>query len=67
MKYLGLVLTLFLVSCGSERYEQTEPRDLSNKYVVICIDGHQYYQRRAGHKGMTAIKLDSEGKPVKCK
>ncbi len=37
------------------------------KFDVLCIEGHEYYKRTVGgYKGIGMIRLDDEGKPVKC-
>lgn len=40
----------------------TNPDDYEN----ICIEGHVYHTVNFGQKMALAIKLDDEGRPVKC-
>lgn len=39
----------------------------ADSYNKICIEGHTYHVANFMAKVSTAIKLDDEGKPVKCK
>lgn len=35
-------------------------------YEYICIEGHIYHTVNFGQKMAIAIKLDDEGRPIKC-
>ena len=35
-------------------------------FEPVCIHGHTYYRANFGVKAMMGIKLDDEGKPVRC-
>jgi len=40
----------------------TDPTD----YESICIEGHVYHTVNFGQKMAVAIKLDDDGRPIKC-
>jgi hypothetical protein len=51
-----IILLLFicsLIGCGG--------------YNKTCIGGHVYYEKNYMYAGYLAIKLNDNGKPVKCK
>lgn len=56
-----------MLSCASCYDEIGVAKSGSAKFDIICLDGHSYYKRSAGYNGYLAIKLDDNGKPVKCK
>ena len=61
-KYLMLwFVILFLVKCGD--IETKRQRDLSSNFDKVCIENHIYYFTG---NGFLAIKLNDDGKPVKC-
>jgi len=63
-KYLMLwFVILFLVKCGDIETKTKKQRDLSDIFDKVCIENHIYYF--AGN-GYLAIKLDDNGKPIKC-
>lgn len=35
-------------------------------YEIVCIGGHEYNYASFAAKGFLAIKLDDDGKPIKC-
>jgi len=43
-----------------------ENKNVDDKFNKICFEGHTYYMRASGHKGYLAIKLNHDGRPVKC-
>ena len=43
----------------------TEGRE-SGDYDPICIHGHMYWTATFGMKGMLAIQVDDEGRPISC-
>ena len=53
---IAFVICCFALSCGRDRTNI----DIGYVFDKVCLDGHVYYQ------GM-GIKLDDNGKPVKCK
>ena len=59
-----LVLVAMCNSCtmGKDRTN----KDSSKYFDIICIGGHQYYQRWAGDRGYLAIRLTDNGKPIRC-
>ena len=70
IKIAGIILVL-LATAGCEnnecREESKRPmNDRTSSYEEVCIGGHVYYQRSRGHQGYLSIKLDDNGKPVKC-
>ncbi len=60
-----LILILF---CNCHNYGRNRTNeDFSKKYDKICIEGHVYYFFPGNGYGDSAvIKLDDNGKPVKC-
>ena len=57
-----LFVCLMFIGCS----RNTDKKDKSSSYDIICIDGHQYYRHRGHQVESTAIKLSPEGKPVYC-
>lgn len=41
-------------------------KDVKNDFNKICVEGHVYYQQREVYGQVIFIKLDDNGKPVKC-
>lgn len=64
MKYL-IMLTL-LVSCGKSVISEEGLR--IKDFEKTCLEGHVYFFNYGGQYGGSfgAIKLDQNGKPVKC-
>ena len=60
MKYL--LALMFLVGCTQVVDQQGRPVIKPEEH---CIGGHTYYGN-PWYKGWAAIKLDDDGKPVKC-
>jgi len=58
MKYFLFLLVSFLIGCNSG-----VESDSFSRIYIICVEGHQYY---TGLHGRMAIKLNSDGKPIKC-
>jgi hypothetical protein len=64
-----LLVLLATAGCGNNecREESKRPMDDHTRfYEEVCIGGHVYYQRSIGYQGYLSIKLDDNGKPVKC-
>lgn len=40
--------------------------DWSDKYFVVCVNGHEYYTSYSGRHDVLAVRLDDNGKPIKC-
>jgi len=38
----------------------------NNDYSLVCIGGHEYYHASFATKGFLAIKLNDDGKPIRC-
>ncbi len=62
MKYVLFLLVLITMGCARD----ISRKDHSPYYGIICIDKHEYYKQRSGYAGL-AIRLNSDGKPIKCK
>lgn len=60
------ILTLFPFKALS----QEKPKDLTREFKIVCLGGHQYWFRNlysyGGFYESLAIKLDDNGKPIKC-
>jgi hypothetical protein len=41
-------------------------KDSTDDFDKICIEGHVYYMRTTPYHGYLSIKLDDEGRPIKC-
>ncbi len=78
-KYIVLCLILILSSCSeSERVTVVKQKRKTTDKILkdvagnsnfnkICLEGHTYWYRSSGHATAFAIKLDDDGKPIKCK
>lgn len=64
IKIAGILLALLAIQCS----EGDGIEDKTSSYEEICIKGHTYYEQDSWfwRKGMLSIKLDDNGKPVKC-
>ena len=40
--------------------------DKEEDYSIICIGGHEYYRANFMNKGFLGIRLNYDGKPIKC-
>lgn len=67
MRYILLLITLLLcISCAD--YDSIGMiRSGDEKFKIICLEGHSYYLKVDVYQGFLSIKLDDNGKPVKCK
>lgn len=76
---LCLFLLIFLLSsCGLDDIEiktqeiELDKGKVTNKVschpsiVIICLDGHEYFYNDLPHSQALAIKLNDDGKPIKC-
>jgi hypothetical protein len=62
-KFMCFIIGFCLLSCnGSDKTSF----DVKDDYDKICIEGHVYYKRSMPYQGYLSIKLDDNGKPVKC-
>jgi len=59
MKYIIILLCLGMFGCNGNRLNI----DKSSIFNTICLDNHVYYD--SGYR--LAIKLNDDGKPIKCK
>ena len=62
------MITLIIIQLGNLYYDNTHGNvniaiDKKDKFNIICIDNHRYYERN----NFAFIKLDDNGKPIKCK
>ena len=65
MKYLLGVLTLSLiVSCTNGKRDNINK---SGDFDTICVDNHVYYEYESPYKYALSVKLNDDGKPIKCK
>jgi len=62
----GLIIALVLVISIGISYKGMQEGRTGDDYTEICIHGHSYWTATFGMKGMTTIRLDDDGKPVKC-
>ena len=66
MRYLIMFALLFSIGCADyNNIGQAESG--TEKFHIICLEGHSYYQRAVGYIGYFALKVDDNGKPIKCK
>jgi len=63
-KIIFLLTCIFLISCGEQR--NWKDTDTITPMRKVCVEGHVYYKNMAPYNGGIAIKLDDEGKPIKC-
>lgn len=61
-----LVLFILLSSCNEPNGRDLSNKEVSDWYDKVCIENHIYYEISSGHRASMAIKLDDDGKPVKC-
>ena len=65
---ITIILINLFIGCTINKRKK---RDMSNVeisqyYNLICIGGHQYWQRNFCKGGVLANRLDDDGKPIKC-
>ncbi len=60
--FYAIVIIVSLVFSFKSCSKGKDPSD----YEYICIEGHTYHTVNFGQKMAIAIKLDDEGRPVKC-
>lgn len=71
IKTAGILLALLAIAgCRENSEKPVTPSDRTGDFKKICIEGHIYYEKTvtfgyAGY-GYLSIKLDDNGKPVKC-
>jgi hypothetical protein len=65
MKKLILSIMLLGLSCVRVDSNGTEYSS-GYSFRKICVEGHTYYFQTVINQGFLAIKLDSDGKPVRC-
>lgn len=58
------IIASLCYGCAVERPEYKGTTE--SGFDMICIENHIYYQDDSGYNGYLAIKLDDDGKPVKC-
>lgn len=72
-----LFFLVVLSSCGLDDIEvRGQEVGLDNKMtnrvschpsiVIICLEGHEYFYNDLPHSQALAIKLNDDGKPIKC-
>lgn len=61
---LLLVSIIFITSFNKEAGQKN--KNEKSKYITVCLDGHIYFERVELKSRSLAIKLDSDGKPIKC-
>ena len=64
--YGTAVAVVFAVIAGIAYYTWTLGSD-EDDYHIVCISGHEYYRANFAYKMAVSIKLNDDGKPVKCK
>ena len=65
-KIVSVIVFIFLALLAILYWNIANLGKDGSDYSEVCIGGHTYYNANFLAKGMTAIKLDSNGKPVKC-
>jgi len=63
--YWVIIILLFSFA-GIAGYKTYTLGSDQNDYEILCLDDHQYWRANFMAKGFLAIKLNDEGKPVKC-
>ena len=63
--YAVLLFAVFSISIYSV-YRYTTLGNKNSDFKKICIEEHIYYKASFVSKGFMAIKLDTDGKPIKC-
>ena len=62
----GIVIVILVVIVGVTWFKTSRLGSKSSHYKEVCIQGHTYYRANyMGKMGLT-IKLDDNGRPVKC-
>lgn len=62
---LSCILTILFAS--TVVYRQWNLGDNESDFKTVCIGNYQYFKASFLAKGLLAINLDDNGKPVKCK
>jgi len=62
LKYVSLFFVLIIMSCNTN----SSVIDTTFPVQEICIEGHAYYKTFGQYNGI-ALKVNDEGKPIKCK
>ena len=60
---LLIILTLSVIGCIS-----TNPPTAKQLLNIekVCIEGHIYFKGNAVYEGYFGLKVDDDGKPIKC-
>lgn len=70
IKIAGIILALLATAgCGNNECREESKRPMNDRtrfYEEVCIGGHIYYEGGAYQEWALSIKLDDNGKPVKC-
>ena len=63
----GTVMVAILAVAASIAYYTWTLGSDEDDYHIVCIGGHEYYRANFAYKGFLGIKLNDDGKPIKCK
>lgn len=64
-----LYILLFVIALvfGVYMFVNMQFREQKNKdYEIICLGGHEYWRMNFIQKTAVTIKLNDDGKPIKC-
>jgi hypothetical protein len=61
-----VIVFIFTILCGVFLKLWTHGKN-EEHYVTICIGGHEYWRADFAAKGFLAVKLDDDGKPIRCR
>ena len=56
---LGILIWLVIMN---DRTATVEPEDMN----IVCLEGVEYWYRQSGHKGMLAVKYNTDGTVSLC-
>lgn len=62
----GLIFVVIMGIAAMVSFKGMQEGRGGDDYEHICIHGHSYWVATFGMKGMLAIHVDDDGKPVKC-
>ena len=61
------LLAVGLIFVITKLQTPTEHSDRSSKFVTVCIDSVEYWERASGYKGYLAVKINKETlQPNRC-
>lgn len=65
-----IMLGIFGVIVGGILFWSSEidrnAQPTTEEFIVVCLDGVEYWYRQSGYKGMMAVRMTTEGNVALC-